>query len=125
MHITIPNTLTYIFVIITFAGCGKVASTNEVESFCNNLQIGSDHERMEQSLSRLGLELRTRAPDADLSIKSLLQDPYSVDGVMVTSKGLEQKKVVPACQVYFSSVFYSGNGKIVHKKFITATPKGI
>ncbi|PPD46448.1 MAG: hypothetical protein CTY14_06165 [Methylotenera sp.] len=106
-------------------GCGKVADTKEVETFCKNLPIGADHELIAMSLSSLGLELRARAPEAEPAISNLLADPYSVDGVLVTSKGLDYPNVVPACMIYFSSILNRGDGKIIHKQFITTQPKGI
>jgi hypothetical protein len=114
-----------IIILTILAGCGKVADTKQLETFCNNLQIGSDLDRMAASLSGLGLELRTRAPEADSAISNLLSDPYSVDGVLVTSKGLNHPDVVPACMIYFSSILHRGNGKIIYKQFITTEPKGI
>jgi hypothetical protein len=114
-----------IITLTILAGCGKVADIKEVESFCNNIQIGSDHDKMAMSLSSLGLEVRTRAPEAEPLISNLLDDPYSVDGVLVTSKGLDYPDVVPACLIYFSSVLHRGDGKIIYKQFITTEPKGI
>lgn len=115
-----------IFNLFSLASCSsKVADTQQVESFCNSIHIGSDHDQMVMSLPGLGLELRTRAPEADPTISNLLNDPYSVDGVLATSKGLQYPKVVPACMIYFSSILHRGDGKIVYKQFITEEPKGI
>ncbi|MDP2404618.1 MAG: hypothetical protein Q8N02_02000 [Methylotenera sp.] len=114
-----------IIILTILAGCGKVADTKQLGTFCNNLQIGSDLDQMAASLSGLGLELRTRAPEADHAISNLLSDPYSVDGALVTFKGLHHTDVVPACMIYFSSILHRGDGKIIYKQFITKEPKGI
>lgn len=115
-----------IFNLFFLANCSsKVAGTKEAESFCNTIQIGADQDQIAMSFSGLGLELRTRAPEANRSISNLHSDPYSVDGVLVTSKGLQYPKVVPACMIYFSSILQRGDGKIIYKQFITKDPKGI
>ena len=126
MQSFISSSIACIFLaFFCLVGCEKVAKANEVKSFCNNIKIGSNHELMEQSLSALGMEIRTRAPEADATLRSLLEDPDSMDGILVTSRGLPHSEAAPACMIYFSSNLYSGNGKIVHKQFITSAPKGI
>lgn len=120
------SALSLFFITSTIlTNCGKVANSKEVDTFCNHLEIGSDHEQMAMSLSSLGLELRTRAPKAEPAISNLLNDPYSVDGVLVTSKGLDYPNNAPACVIYFSSIPYRGDGKIIYKQFISSEPKGV
>ncbi|MES2637764.1 MAG: hypothetical protein V4605_10585 [Pseudomonadota bacterium] len=128
MHKVLKVSISTILIIYLplLASCSsKAADSKQVENFCNNIQIGASYEALQMSLQSLGLELRARAPEAAANISNLLDDPYSVDGGLVTSKGLAYPELIPACMVYFSSVLHRGDGKIAYKKFITSQPKGI
>jgi hypothetical protein len=116
----------YLISLIIFSGCVNDSATpSKVEEFCEKIKIGSSFESVNNSLNQFGLENHNRAPEADIHIRDLVKEPYTVDGVMITSKNLPYFKVVPACVVYFSSILYGGDDRIIHKHFIKKVPEGI
>jgi len=116
----------YFISLIIISGCVNDSATpSKVEDFCEKIKIGSSFESMNNSLNQLGLEVHVRAPEADIHIRDLVKEPYSVDGAMITSKNLPYFEVVPACVVYFSSISYGGDDKIIHKNYTTKEPRGI
>jgi hypothetical protein len=96
-----------------------------IQNFCTNLKVGSDVDAVRDSLDKIDLEIRTRAPEAPNEVAKLLRDPYTVDGAMITAKSLPFDKAAPACVIYFSSQAYGGDDKVIHKAFTAKTLPGI
>lgn len=100
---------------------GNTVDPKKIQSFCQSIQLGTDFEELAPRLPNMGLETRTRAPEAGSDISNRASNPYTVDGSVITSSSLPYPETVPACIVYYSSKVLGGNGKIVHKQF-TASP---
>lgn len=92
-----------------------------LQDFCTNIKVGANAEAVRNSLDKIDLEIRTRAPEAPNEIAKLLREPYTVDGAMITAKNLPFDKSAPACVFYFSSQAYGGDDKIIYKAFTAKT----
>lgn len=121
------STTSLLMVSITIlAACGgNSVDPKQIEKFCHSVQLDADFEDLSQKLPKMGLEARTRAPEAGWNICSRAGNPYTVDGTVITASQLPFPETVPACIVYYSSKVLGGNGKIVHKQFTDSPIEGL
>jgi len=120
--LNIPTTSLLILSLMFMAACeSNTVDPRKIQNFCQSVQLDTDFEELAPRLPNMGLEIRTRAPEAGRSISSLASNPYTVDGSVITSSSLPYPDTAPACVVYYSSKVLGGDGKIVHKQY-TASP---
>jgi hypothetical protein len=123
-----PNTSKVLFlaiIVMCLTSCSsRFAEPEDVSSFCENIDLGTDFSAVLASLPSLGLELRKQTSQPSHDITQSLSNPHSIQTALITAEGLEQSNIDPACLIYFSSVLHQGDGKVVYKQFIGEVYKG-